>query len=62
MALRGGRSDSKGVRGHKAFGKGRNTSMHDILAALSLSALAFMPCLVTMDENDCDMDEVEETA
>jgi len=36
--------------------------MHDILAALSLSALAFMPCLVTMDENDCDMEEVEEAA
>ncbi len=31
--------------------------MHHILVALSLSALAFMPCLVTMDENDCDFDE-----
>jgi hypothetical protein len=62
MVVGGGRSDSKGVRRHKAFDKGRNTSMHDILVALSLSALAFMPCLVTMDENDCDMEEVEEAA
>lgn len=35
--------------------------MHQILVALSLSALAFMPCLVTMDENDCDLDETAET-
>jgi hypothetical protein len=49
--------DSKDVERHKAFGKGRNITMHEILVALSLSALAFMPCLVTMDENECDMEE-----
>jgi hypothetical protein len=34
--------------------------MHQILVALSLSALAFMPCLVTMDEDDCDLEEAAE--
>jgi hypothetical protein len=57
IVLRTTNGDSKGVDGRRPAGIGRNTAMHDILVALSLSALAFMPCVVTMDEDECDMDE-----
>jgi hypothetical protein len=35
--------------------------MHELFAALSLSILTFMPCIVTMDDTECEL-EVEETA
>jgi len=33
--------------------------MHELLVALSLAAFAFIPCVVSMDETTC---EIEETA
>jgi hypothetical protein len=35
--------------------------MHDLFMALSLSILTFMPCIVTMDDEACEL-EAEEAA
>jgi hypothetical protein len=35
--------------------------MHELFVALSLSILTFMPCIVTMDDEACELD-TEETA
>jgi len=50
-------SDSKDVERHKASGSQKGNNMHGLLVALSLASLAFMPCVVSADAAECEMEE-----
>jgi len=57
MVARGVNGDSECVERQKPPHIGRNTTMHELLVALSLAALTFMPCIVTMDNDACELEE-----
>ncbi len=59
MVCGSGVGDSNCVERQKAFGKRGTIQMHELLVALSLSALTFIPCLVTMDESNCDLEDAD---